>query len=115
MAKILVVDDNVDILEFIQEMLLLFDHTPTVVENGEHALKLFAAGERFDLVITDINMPGISGIEMTKKIKQQFPILPVIIMTGYSDNEIVGKQTGDEFIRKPFAIDKMMDLIKKHV
>ena len=115
MAKILVVDDNIDILEFIQEMLLLFNYTSTIVESGEHALKLFAEGERFELVITDINMPGISGIEMTKKIKQQFPSLPVIIMTGYSDNEIVGKQTGDEFIRKPFAIDKMMNLIQKYI
>lgn len=115
MAKILVVDDNMDILEFIQEMLLLFDYTSTVVESGEHALKLLAEGVRFDLVITDINMPGISGIEMTKKIKQQFPLLPVIIMTGYSDNEIVGKQAGDEFIKKPFSIDKMMGLIQKYV
>lgn len=115
MAKILVVDDNEDILEFIREMLNMFEYSSVTAESGEKALDLLAGGQKFDLVISDINMPGISGIEMTEKIKKINPAMPVIIMTGYGDKEIIGKQTGDEFIKKPFEIGEMMDLVKKYV
>lgn len=115
--KILVVDDRHEVLEFVTEMLELFEYQSITADSGEKALEVFNSDANSDirLVITDINMPGISGIELTRRLKDLRKSLPVIVMTGYGDKEMLAKQVGDEFIAKPFEIDVMIDLVKKYM
>ncbi len=116
-SKILVVDDKLEVLDFISEMLELFEYSSIVADNGEKALEIFKNDleQKIKLVITDINMPGISGIELTRQLKNLNGSLPVIVMTGYGDKEMIAKKVGDEFITKPFEISAMIDLVKKYM
>jgi two-component system nitrogen regulation response regulator GlnG len=68
------------------------------------------------LIISDINMPGESGIEFLKKVKDKFPLIPILIMTAYSDLESTldsYKFGAYEYLTKPFDINILLDLIKK--
>ncbi len=86
MSKILVVDDDPSVLSAFEQMLSEQGHLVRVATRGEEALELVAK-ERPDLVIMDIRMPGISGLEAVRRIRALDPRLPVIIMTGYATTD----------------------------
>ena len=86
MSKILVVDDDPSVLSAFEQMLSEQGHLVRVAVRGEEALELLAK-ERPDLVIMDIRMPGISGLEAVRRIRALDPRLPVIIMTGYATTD----------------------------
>jgi CheY-like chemotaxis protein len=111
--RILVVDDSQNIREMIEDFLDFEGHQPALAKDGEEALKLFSEQE-FDLVITDLGMPGMSGWKLSKHIKQRKPETPIIIITGW------GAQLSDEDLRrnevelllsKPFHLDQVKEAI----
>ena len=79
--KILVVDDNELVRIGLTQMLSRLGYEVVATDNGEKGLDLFLKN-RFDLVITDFEMPGMNGIDLAGHIKQRSPITPVILMTG---------------------------------
>jgi two-component system chemotaxis response regulator CheY len=80
-ASILVVDDTPAILMVVQGFLEPEGYRITTVRNGKAALRELEAGA-FDLVLTDILMPDMEGLELIRRIKKNFPTLPVIAMSG---------------------------------
>ena len=82
MSKILVVDDDKNILDAFEQVLTEHGYNVSRARHGREALDLLQA-ERADLVIMDIRLPGISGLETLQKIKEFNAKLPVIIITGY--------------------------------
>src|SRR2546422_9488200 len=84
--KILVVDDEQSMTQFLSIVLRKEGCQVTTVNNGREALEK-ARAENFDVVITDIKMPGMDGIQLLQGIKKHDPSLPVVIMTAYASQQ----------------------------
>lgn len=121
MKFILVVDDELDILETIVDSLEIeFDSSEVKVhraENGVQAIKRFEAmigNDFYDLVITDLNMPQMDGIELTKHLKERNGSTPVIVFTGHGDAEEQEQLTQlgvVAMIKKPYVEDLIDEVV----
>lgn len=108
-TKILVVDDEPSIREFLEIMLLREGYKVKLAESGTEAIKLLAK-ESYDITITDIAMPNMSGIELLTKIKQQGYDTSVIMITahGSSASAVEAMKLGaTDYLTKPFEIEEM--------
>ena len=88
------------------------------VPDGMQALKMIEENAEIDLVIMDIRLPKMDGIEATRKIKALNPELPVIIETAYAMDTVRDealKSGCDEFITKPIRIETLLTILKKHL
>jgi RNA polymerase sigma factor (sigma-70 family) len=88
---------------------------PTVMENALKALELLEAGSSFDFIVSDIKMPGMSGLHLLEKLRQAGIDLPVIIITGYGDVPVaVAAMKGGavDFIEKPFNEQLLLDSVQ---
>ena len=113
---ILVVDDKLESLEFITEYLLRPNgYVPLVAANGHEGLKM-ALAERPDLMILDFKMPGISGLEVLRNLREKQADIPVILMTAYgSEDDIVTafRLGAKDYLSKPFRIEEMLAAIER--
>ena len=114
MANILIVDDDPAMLSFIDKALEQSGHTITTANNGLDALKILEKDENFDLLLCDIVMPGIDGIELSKRAHKQLPHIKVMFMTGFSAVSLGDKNpesTGSTVMSKPFHLNDLLDRI----
>ncbi len=113
--KVLVVDDEADFLETIVKRLKARSIDVTGAESGFKALDLVAA-RPFDVVILDVKMPGLDGIETLREIKKKWPLLEVIMLTGHASVEsgIQGMQLGAfDYVMKPVALDELLEKVRQ--
>lgn len=113
--NILIVDDNVAIAEALQEALLQKGYQAATAHNGYDGLRKLEEGD-FDAVISDVRMPEMDGIELLGRIKEQDPLLPVIILTGFPDLDVAVKAMREgaaEFIPKPFSLEQLEHSLEK--
>jgi two-component system response regulator PilR (NtrC family) len=97
-CRILVVDDDPFVAEMLAVILESDDYTVETAEDGEDALTRFAAAPETGLVITDMNMPGMTGLELIARIRAVTPGIPAILLTG-SDTMAIGQEV-DEYLLK---------------
>ncbi|MCP4634122.1 MAG: response regulator [candidate division Zixibacteria bacterium] len=112
--KILIVDDNENMAALLSEILEVFDFDSINVENGELALENLN-NDDFDMVITDLKMPGMSGEELFGVVKEKYPEMPVVVITGYSVSSPETQKiltTADGFLHKPFKVTDVEGLLK---
>jgi len=115
-AKILVIDDEVDMLMLLR--MIIEDNTNYEVETTNsptEGIKLLKE-EDFDLVITDLKMPGMDGMELFDEFREIKPEIPVIIITAYGSPETASEalQRGvTDFIAKPFRKDSILFTMKR--
>lgn len=112
--RILIVDDNAEIREIVQEYLADSDCQIEGAGNGKEALEKYDKNP-YDIIITDLKMPGISGIELIKLIKQKTDTIEFIIITGYAsvDTAIEAVRIGAfDYIVKPFRMEELKVAIK---
>ena len=112
--RILVVDDDKNIREMLEDFLNLEGHKTVLAKDGEEALKIFSEQD-FDMVISDLGMPGMSGWEVNKQIKQKKPEIPVVIITGWGAQlspEELKKNNVNWILSKPFNLDKFKQMIE---
>lgn len=114
MKKILMAEDEENISDFVSRGLRNFDYDVMVVDNGLDAWRLLQEGNGFDLVMLDIRMPGMSGLEVCRRIRDSYGYqIPVLMLTALdtTDDVVMGLQMGaDEYIAKPF---KFMELLAR--
>ena len=114
--RILIVDDEKPAVDIMQKMLEKFGYKVTSTINSRNALKIFKKNpENFDLVITDMTMPDMSGEILAKEIMSIRPGFPIILCTGFSDNinDEKAKQIGiSHFILKPIAMSELSECIR---
>jgi signal transduction histidine kinase/CheY-like chemotaxis protein len=113
--KIIIVDDEPDVLDLCRRVLETRGFQVTTVHDGYKAIE-YAQQEHFDLLLTDIRMPGISGLEVAQSVKQVSPDTICVTMTGFSsmDTAIEAlKLDIDEFVLKPFTPDELLTSISK--
>jgi len=111
---ILLVDDDDLIRESAVPLLEVIGHSVTEAATGARAIQLLAEGLEVDLVILDMNMPGLSGAETLPRLLNLRPGLPVIMATGYSDDEIAPLLAGRPSvsgIRKPYSLREIQQKI----
>ncbi len=114
-GKILLVDDEADIRDVLEISLSDSGYEVLTAENGDEALSLFRKTHP-SIVFTDIKMPGMDGIEVLKKIKEESPDTEVIMITGHGDMELAIqslKYEATDFITKPINIDALEIALKR--
>lgn len=108
-VQILVVDDDITVRYLMNEFMELLGYTSHMAENGEEAVTYLKKND-VDVVITDIIMPGMDGLELTRHIKQTHPDIEVIVMTGfagdYSYEEVIRLGAAD-FVFKPVRFEEL--------
>ncbi len=113
--KVLIVDDEQDFLETIVKRLKARNINVTGAESGYQALELLDGGD-FDVVILDVKMPGMDGIETLREIKKKRPLVEVIMLTGHASVEsgIQGMQLGAfDYLMKPVALDELLAKVRQ--
>ncbi len=114
--KILIVDDEPDMLKLLS--MILKEKTPyevTTTNNPVEAVELLKTGG-FDLVITDLKMPGLDGLQLLEEVKRRDEDIPVIIITAYGTIDAATEaieKGGFDFITKPFKKEQILFTIEK--
>lgn len=98
--RILLVDDEANVRTSVSWLLDLDQHEVTQAASADEALELYAPG-RFDLVITDMRMPGMSGADLAIRIKRQQPNQPIIMLTAYTEVSRSSENPVDDIVSKP--------------
>ena len=114
-ARILCVDDEGVILDSFRKILVLDGYAVDTVENGKQALGLIQT-HSYDFVFTDLKMPEMDGVEVTKAVKHIRPDIDVIIITGYATVETAVecmKFGAMDYVEKPFTEDELLEFTKK--
>ena len=120
-GKIMIVDDEEDVRETLRLQLESGNYNVIEAENGEEAIKLLRSEDNLTncgLILCDIRMPKINGIEYIEYLKQQAPGIPVVVITGYPDTELaVGLMSKGvkDYLVKPVDSDKLMKVVNKLV
>ena len=116
-GKILFVDDDASLRTVVSIALKRDNHEVVVATDGDDALGKFAQ-ERFDLVIQDVRMPGMNGLELLERLKQINPDTPVVVMTAFSawDVAVDAMRLGAfDYLKKPFDNDELRILARRAI
>jgi YesN/AraC family two-component response regulator len=112
--KILIVDDD---KEFRSELRDFLDGYPTEeAGSGEEALRILRRPNEIGLVLLDVNMPGVSGIDILSEIKKTDPDISIVILTGYSSKDVAVaalKGKADDYLEKPLDIEKVNEIVER--
>ena len=112
--KILLVDDEEDFVNTLAERLSLRDLASETASNGEAALQF--VGDRLpDIMVLDLKMPGINGMEVLRRIKKHYPQIQVIILTGHGNDldEAEARQIGVfDYLKKPVDIELLVERVR---
>ena len=114
-ANVLLVDDEARFVEILAERLQVRGVTADTATSGEAALKLIQEKD-FDVVLLDLSMPGMDGIEVLRKMKKSKPALQVIILTGQGSIQAtveVMKKGAMNFMEKPVDINRLIETIRE--
>ena len=112
--RILIVDDEEDLVSTLAERLALRGFQVEAATSGAEALRRVSEGD-FSVLILDVKMPGIDGLELMAEIKQKDPDLPVILFTGHGsvrDAERGMEEGAFDYLMKPIDIDELIDKIR---
>lgn len=112
--KILITDDDGDLRELLTEAVRNWGYTVSVAQEGDEAIAMLRR-DRYDIVITDLMMPGMDGLMLLQKIKELDREILVIIITGYATIETAVRAIefgAYDYIAKPFRLDELMIVIK---
>jgi CheY-like chemotaxis protein len=102
-AEILVVEDNEDVGQFAETLLTELGHSVTLATSGEEALELTRTRD-FDVVFSDVVMPGMGGLRLAERLAEEKPELPVVLATGYSQEIAQSGSGGRPVILKPYRL-----------
>lgn len=118
---ILIADDYLDNITLLREIIVILGHSYAVVENGREAIDKLRE-EDFDMILMDIEMPGINGIEATQIIRSQFAEpkcqTPIIAISAHSPEHFRDKFKAigfNDYISKPYTMDKLIDVMNKYI
>jgi CheY-like chemotaxis protein len=116
-ARVLAIDDQQVILDLISAMCQSLGYEVTTASTGEEGVRL-ASQVSFDIVLTDLAMPGMSGLEVARKIRSMHPQVPIILVTGWEVKVAPGELEASgvtEVLYKPFRIEQLTDLIRSAI
>lgn len=115
-GRLLYVEDNVQIAEI--TCLMMEDMGLEIVQaaSAEEALRLAGEGDlKFDMVLTDVVMPGLSGVQLARRLNRRWPDLPIVLVSGFSEELAAGYGAQYELLRKPFTRGALLDTLQRHL
>ena len=113
---VLLVDDETPFVETMTKRLEKRDLKIIAAFSGEEALEILSKNQNTDVVILDVKMPGMNGIETLEKIRNQFPLIEVIMLTGHAtvESAIEGMKLGAfDYLMKPCEIEQLMAKVQE--
>ena len=113
-GTILVVEDEPRVAETLRDILTLEGFQVETAENGRQALDSLTSGHRFDLIITDMKMPEMDGLELLREVQKLSKDLPVIVLTGYATlkNGLQAIREGVyDYVSKPFSVNLLIYVV----
>lgn len=116
-TQILVVDDSISMVDGLVKILQVSDYDADPAYNGQDALRKLSVKE-YDLILCDIEMPGLTGLDLLKHVRQDLDEIPFILMTGFLEQEyfIRAIQLGaTDFIRKPIDTEHLLNTIQLQI
>lgn len=114
MKRILLVEDETNVVSFIKKGLTEEGYEMSVALDGDTGLKM-ALAHNYDLIILDIMLPGINGLEVCKEIRKEDRLTPILFLTalGTAENIVIGLDTGaDDYLIKPFKFIELQARVK---
>jgi len=111
-VRVLVIEDNAEVREILKEMVQLLGAEAVVAENGLTGLELVRT-TKFDLVFTDLRMPGLKGTQLVEALKKAVPDVPLVVVSG-SPQDLNEEEVRDKvfrIVRKPFSIRQIGEII----
>jgi len=111
--RVLVVEDNVEVGGFSTQVLADLGYDATLAKNASEALKLLEEANRFDVVFSDVIMPGMSGLDLGREIRRRYPEVPVVLTSGYSEVLAQEGRHGFDLIQKPYAAEDLSRVLRR--
>ena len=114
--RILIVDDEEPIRDFVSAMLSSANYICTPAASGKEALALLNSGEEFELMLSDLMMPGMDGIALLEAAKERFPDMPVVMVTAVTDVSVaLGaiRNGAYDYLLKPFERDQLLAAVRR--
>ena len=111
--KVLIVDDAESVADYLREVLLSLHHHAEVSFNVQDALERFEPG-KYDLVVTDYNMPGMSGVEFAQAIRERHSAQAILLITGDAFQAVPQAGPARHFnalLQKPFSLDEFQEKV----
>jgi len=112
--QILIVEDDVRVAQLISRVLQDNEYQPTIAYDGKYAMELIQSKD-FDLIITDIILPELNGVELCKKVRIIKPHIPIIMLTalGTTNHKVEGLDAGaDDYMVKPFEMKELLARVR---
>lgn len=117
MLRVLIVEDDLSFRELLKETLLIFNYQPTLAVNGEEAQEILSE-HSFDVILTDITLGGLTGLELTKWYREKNTETPIIVISGHSDHLHIQDALNagvNDYITKPFKITELPLIIERNL
>jgi CheY-like chemotaxis protein len=115
LKTILIVDDVSEVLELVAAILADLGYDVVCASDGARALEILEDGRRFDLLFTDVMMPGLHGFELARRAKAMQPSLRVIYLTGYSATLPDDAETFGPVLKKPFRVNELQAAVRQEM
>ncbi len=113
---VLVAEDDDGARRYVTRVLRKAGFNPLVASNATEALELAASSGAPRLLLTDVMMPGLSGVELAERLKRRFPQMPVLFMTGYADDVLDHQlEKAGEVLLKPFTSSELLKAVERKV
>ena len=113
MTRVLLVEDEADLLSLVSETLDAHGIAVTEAESGVKAMQILEEDDSFDFVISDIAMPGnVSGIDVAREVIESHPSVRVILTSGHPLSHFSPLPSNAAFLSKPYRVKQLVDLIK---
>ena len=111
MRRILAIDDEELILDFIHRVMTRFGYEVMLASDGTEGVEMLSNGHVFDLVLTDLRMPGMSGNTVAEHVRNsERPDTPVVAITGH-DNKDIDRDLFNYVLIKPFRMEALVDVV----
>ncbi|WP_257168603.1 ATP-binding protein [Bradyrhizobium sp. SRS-191] len=112
--NVLVVEDNPEIGEFSTQLLEDLGYRTVLARSGLDALRMIEDNpDGFDLVLSDVVMPGMDGVTLGQEIRRRLPMIPIVLNSGYSDVLADGDRHGFSLIHKPYSVDELSRVLRQ--
>jgi len=113
---VLIVEDNADVGDFATSALQDLGYASVLARDAEKALaELEKDAEKFNVLFTDVVMPGVSGVELAERVRRHYPDLPVILTSGYSHVLAEHGAHGFELLHKPYSLEQLSRVLHKAI
>jgi len=112
-VTILLIEDDALVRDVVVDMLKILGHTVIATAGGRQGVARLEAGDPVDVVLTDLKMPGMSGWEVVRAVRERWPALPIGIITGNPDLLSESPELVGVVIRKPVSLEVLREAIKR--